>query len=167
MLLISILQIDTKSIQNFSLILSKVYRPKYYLGAKLNHILIIIIIFVLTSVFHICIGWKSRTKEFRAFLSLATSLQTSLSFRPLLITSFHVFLGYPLGKLPLTLEVLQLTDQAFSSVLSRWPNHCCLLSSRHPPWHPILVYSPKFLCRNPIPRPNIAHSLKHHCNILL
>ena len=54
-----------------------------------------------------------------------------LSFRSLLITSFHVFLGHPLAKLPLTLKVLHLLDQAVSSVLSRWPNHCSLLYCKY------------------------------------
>ena len=59
------------------------------------------------------------------------SLLTFLSFRLLLITSFHVFLGRPLGKLSLTLKVLHLLGQALSFTLSRWVNHCRLLSCKH------------------------------------
>ena len=56
-------------------------------------------------------------------------LLTFLSFRLLLITSFHVFLGRPLGKL--SLKVLHLLGQALSFTLSRWVNHCRLLSCKH------------------------------------
>ena len=59
------------------------------------------------------------------------SLLTLLSFRSLLNTVFHVSLGRPLGKLPLTLKVLHLLDQTLSSILSRWLNHCSLLSCKH------------------------------------
>ena len=34
-------------------------------------------------------------------------------------------------KLPQTLKVLHLLDQALSSILSRWSNHCSLLSCKH------------------------------------
>ena len=40
-------------------------------------------------------------KDFQAFSSVARSLLIFLSLRSPLITSFHVFLGHPLGKLPL------------------------------------------------------------------
>ena len=62
-------------------------------------------------------------KGFQIFLSLAMSLLTFLSFSSLLITSFHVFFGLPLEKLPLTLKVLHLLDQVLSSILSRYSNH--------------------------------------------
>ena len=48
----------------------------------------------------------------QAFLSLAMSFLTFLSFRSLLITSLHVFLGCPLGEQLLTLKIVQLLDQA-------------------------------------------------------
>ena len=70
-------------------------------------------------------------KDFQAFLSLAMTLLTFLSFRSLLITLFHVFLGHSLGKLPITLKFLHLLDETHSSILSRWPNHCSLLSFSH------------------------------------
>ena len=70
-------------------------------------------------------------KDFQAFLSLGRSFLTFLSFRSLLNTSFHVFVGCPLRKLPLTLKVLHVLDKAFSSIPSRWPNHCSLLSCKH------------------------------------
>ena len=47
----------------------------------------------------------------QAFLSLVMSFLTFLSFRSLLITSFHVFFGRPLGKLLLILKIIQLLDQ--------------------------------------------------------
>lgn len=72
-------------------------------------------------------------KDLLAFLSLVMSWLTFLSFISLLIAPFHVFFGRPLRKLPLTLKVLYLVDQAFSSILFRWPNHCSLLSSKHSP----------------------------------
>ena len=54
------------------------------------------------------LAWVRRIpmKDFQAFLSLAIPLLTFLSFKSLLITSFHVFHGCPQGKLPLTLKVL-------------------------------------------------------------
>ena len=68
-------------------------------------------------------------KNFPAFLSLAISLLTFLSFGSFLITSFHV---RPLWKLLLTSKVLHLLDQALSSILSRWSGHCSLfLSCKH------------------------------------
>ena len=69
--------------------------------------------------------------DFQAFLSLAKSLLNFFSFRLCLITSFDVFLGCPQRKLPLTLKVVHLLDQAFSSIPSRWPNHCSPLSCKH------------------------------------
>ena len=53
-------------------------------------------------------------KDFQTFLPLIMFLLTFLSFKSLLMTSFHVFLGRPL---PLTLKVSHLLDQAFSSIL--------------------------------------------------
>ena len=53
-------------------------------------------------------------KDFQTFLPLIMFLLTFLSFKSLLMTSFHVFLGRPL---PLTLKVPHLLDQAFSSIL--------------------------------------------------
>ena len=77
--------------------------------------------------------WVGRffMKDLLAFLSLAMSLLTFLSFISLLIAPFHVFFGLPLGKLLLTLKVLYLLDQAFSSILYRWPNHCSLWFCKH------------------------------------
>ena len=46
-------------------------------------------------------GWAVSYEDFQAFLPLAMSLLTFLFFRSLLITSFHVFLGCPMEKLPL------------------------------------------------------------------
>ena len=70
-------------------------------------------------------------KDFQAFLLLIMFLLTFLSFKSLLMTSFHVFLGRPLEKLPLTLKVPHLLDQALSSILYIWPNHCIFLSWKH------------------------------------
>lgn len=47
------------------------------------------------------------------------ALADFLSFIPFLTTSFHAFLGQLLGKLALTLKVLRLLGQVFSSILSR------------------------------------------------
>ena len=65
------------------------------------------------------------------FFSLAVSLLTFLSLRPLLITSFHVSLCSPLGRLTLILKILHFLDQALSCILSRWPNHFSLPSCKH------------------------------------
>ena len=89
----------------------------------------IVIIFVLTPSFHAL--WWTVLSDFQTFLLLAKSLLTLLSFISHLITTFHVFLGCHLRKLPLTLKVLYLRDQAFSSILSSRPNHCSLLSCKH------------------------------------
>ena len=56
--------------------------------------------------------------DFQAFLSLSGSLLTFFSFGSPLITSIYVFLGRPLWKLPLTLNVLYILDQAFASIIS-------------------------------------------------
>ena len=56
-----------------------------------------------------------------------------LSFRSLLIISFHVFLDCPLRKLPLTLKVLHLLDQELFPIISRSPKYCCLLFYKHSP----------------------------------
>ena len=45
-------------------------------------------------------------KDFQVFLSLARSLLTFLTLRSFLIASSQVFLGCPLGKLQLALQVL-------------------------------------------------------------
>ena len=50
------------------------------------------------------------------FVHDCRSLPTFLSFRLLLITSFHVFQSPFLGKQPLTLKVLHLLYQALSSM---------------------------------------------------
>ena len=77
-------------------------------------------------------GWKCfiwfHMKHFQAFLSLAMSLLTFLSFRLLLITSFHVFYGCPLGK---RFRLWRFYIYWAKYFLSRWPNHCSLLSSKH------------------------------------
>ena len=97
LLLISIWQIDTKSVANFSLILSEVCKPKERLEANLIHALIIIImIFVSKSTFHVCVGRMISYKGLPAFISLAMSLLTSVSFRSLPIILFHIFLVRPL-----------------------------------------------------------------------
>ena len=79
------------------------------------------------------LAWVGRflMKDFQAFLFVARSLLAFLSFRSLVITSFHVFLGRPLGKLLLIWKVLHLLDQTLFSILSRWPNHYSLLSCKH------------------------------------
>ena len=98
LLLISIWQIDTKSVANFSLFLSKVCKPKERLEANLIHVLIIIIImmFVSTSTFHVCVGRMISYEVLPAFISLAMSLLTSVSFRSLPIILFHIFVVRPL-----------------------------------------------------------------------
>ena len=67
----------------------------------------------------------------KTFKSWTWFLLTLRSFSQLLITSFLVFLCIPLGKVPLILKVLQLLVQAFSFILSTWPNHCSPLSCKH------------------------------------
>ena len=79
--------------------------------------MIIIIVFVITSVFHLARIWRFLMKNFNTFLSLAGSLLTFVPFTSLLIISFHVFLDFPLAKLPITLKVLHLiSNKTFSSI---------------------------------------------------
>ena len=111
--------------------------------------------------FNACFPWSGRflIRDFQAFLHLDKSLLTFDSFTP-------GFFGCPLRILPITLTVLQLLDRALSSVLSRWSNHCSLLCCKHF----LMLFnlsSPKFLCRNPILMPNIAHASNYPCIIPL
>ena len=93
---------------------------------------IIVIIFVLMSVFHACMGWKVSYERLPSIFIFSYALVlTFLSFKWLLITAFHVFLGHSLGKLTLTLKVLHLLDQELSSILSRWSHHCSLPPCKH------------------------------------
>lgn len=73
----------------------------------------------MASVFHACIGRTVSDEDVQAFLSLASSLLTPLSFGSLLITLLHVFLGRPLGKLSQTLKVQHLLDQALPFFLDK------------------------------------------------
>ena len=54
-----------------------------------------------------------------------------LSYRSLLITSFHVSLSRLLRKLQLAFKILYWLDQSLISILSIWTNHCSLLSCKH------------------------------------
>ena len=56
--------------------------------------------------------------DFQVFLSSVGSFLTFLSLRLFLVTSLHVFLDCPLGKVTKTLKVVHLLDQARSSLLS-------------------------------------------------
>ena len=98
-----------------------------------THILISLLSFIISLLCLSClmVAWIGRflMKDFHTFLSLAMSLLTFLSFRSFLITSFHIFLGHPLWILPL--KIIHLLNQALSSILSRWPNHCSLLPCKH------------------------------------
>ena len=78
-------------------------------------------------------AWVERfiMKGFQVFLSLARSLLTFFSCRPFLIISIHASLDCRLRKLPLTLKILHLLDQALSHILSGLLNHCSLLSCKH------------------------------------
>ena len=64
-------------------------------------------------------------------LNLARSVLIFLSFRSILITSFHFFLGRSLRKLSIPLKVLHSLDEAFSYILFRWTNYSSLLSCQH------------------------------------
>ena len=79
------------------------------------------------------LAWVSQflMKDFQAFFSLVMPFFTFLLFISPLITLVYVFLWHHLSKLPLSLKVLHLLDQELSSILSRWPNQCCILPSKH------------------------------------
>ena len=87
---------------------------------------IIIIIVLLTSVFHACMGW---TVSYERCTTI--SFFVDFPFRSILNNSGHVFLNSPLGKLLLTLKVVPSSNLALSSILSRWPNQCSFLSCKH------------------------------------
>ena len=75
-----------------------------------------IIIFILTSVFHTCMGW---TVSYEKLPSISVFSYVLSSFPFFQITSDYLipcFVGRPLGKLPPTLKVLHLLDQALSSI---------------------------------------------------
>ena len=74
---------------------------------------------------HGLVGFLLKTSK---YLCLSISLLAFLSFKSSRITSLQVFLGRPLGKLPLSLKFLYALDQALSPILSRWPTHYSLLS---------------------------------------
>ena len=71
-------------------------------------------------------------KDFQAFLSLVMSLLTHFPFFQ--ITSDYLiscFSWSSSGETAANLEVLHLLDQALSSILSRCPKHCNLLSCKN------------------------------------
>lgn len=85
-----------------------------------QHTLEIIVIFFLTSIFIVCIGWTVFYERlYQALSSLAKSSLSFLSSRSFLITSLHIFLRLYPGKLPLTLKVSNLLDQSLLSILSK------------------------------------------------
>ena len=98
----------------------------------------IIIIFVLTSVFHACMGW---TVSYERLL---------FYFRSLLIASFQVFLGYSLGTLTMIKHSLMLSPHD-QTIAVFYPVKILSLYK---------IYNPKFL-RNLILRPNTAHQFNH------
>ena len=63
------------------------------------------------------------------------------------------------------LLVLHSLYEALYSVLSSWTNQCSLLSCKHP--FMLLNFSPKFVNRNRVFRPNNLHPSKHQCIISL
>ena len=83
------------------------------------------------SIFHLCMDWTVSYERLPSNLSSAKSLQTFFSFGSLLVTPFHIFLSHLLRKLPLTLKVLHWLNQAFSSIFSKWPKLCNILSCKH------------------------------------
>ena len=86
-------------------------------------------IFVLTTFVYVCVVWTVSYEKLPSISVFSYILVYFLSFASLLITSFHV---RPLWKLLLTSKVLHLLDQALSSILSRWSDHCSLfLSCKH------------------------------------
>ena len=84
-----------------------------------------------TSVLLFFMGWKiSYKKLMKAFVFS----QVLADFPFFQITFDYFILRLPalsLGKLPLTLKVLYLVDQTFSSFLSRRPNHSILQCYKH------------------------------------
>ena len=86
-------------------------------------------IFVLTTFLYVCVVWTVSYEKLPSISVFSYILAYFLSFGSFLITSFHV---RPLWKLLLTSKVLHLLDQALSSILSRWSDHCSLfLSCKH------------------------------------
>ena len=54
--------------------------------------------------FRACMGWPVSFESVLKVLPLAQSMLSSFCFKSLLITSFHVLLGLPPGKVPLIVE---------------------------------------------------------------
>ena len=98
--------------------------------AIITIIIINIIKFVLISVFNACMGWLDSYVKLPS-ISVFGYILADFPFFQITFDHFHVFLGQSLGKLPLTLKVLHLLDQALSSIQSRWPNNSILLSCKH------------------------------------
>ena len=81
--------------------------------------------------FKACFG-RFLMKDFQTFLSLVMSLLTHFPFFQ--ITSDYLiscFSWSSSGETAANLEVLHLLDQALSSILSRCPKHCNLLSCKN------------------------------------
>ena len=99
---------------------------------------VITVMFVLTSVFNACMGWTLFFERLPSISVFSYVFAEFLSLAPLLITSFHVLLGRPLRKLPLTLKFLHLLHQALSSIISRWPYNC---SFYHTIQHSLILFN--------------------------
>lgn len=107
--------------------------------------------------------WVGRY-DFQGFMSLATILPTFICFRPLRITFFHIFLGCSLAKLLVTLKVLHSLDQAFSSTLSRWPNHRSPLSCKHSlALSDLKCYPQGYQCSSTLPLPHHSCLITSSC----
>ena len=68
--------------------------------------------------FPFCMGLTFLMNNFNTFLSLTGSLLTFVPFTSLLIISLHVFLDFPLAKLPIILKILHLlSNKTFSPII--------------------------------------------------
>ena len=122
---------------------------------------------LLTSVFNFGKGW---TVSFALLLSISLFslvLVGCLFFQIIsdyLIPCFH---ARPFGNLPLTLTVVHPLDQALSSILATWPNHCGPLSLKH--FLKLFSFNLVVLLSAEILPPDwtIIHPVNHSCIIPL
>ena len=104
-------------------------------------IMIIVILCVLTSNSHDCMGQKVSYVLLPSMFGLSSTFETFLSLRQLRITSLHVFLGFSPDKPPPILNVLHLQNQLLSSIVSRCSSHCSILFCNYSQIYLALVYS--------------------------
>ena len=112
------------------------------------------------SVFHACMV---STVSYGRLPSISIFWLVFADFPFFQITSDYLILEFSRSfSKETTTNLIHLLDQAFSSIVPRWPNHDRLLSCKNS----LVLFSfslfLSFLCRNRIPRLNVAHPSNHN-----